>query len=167
MLTECAFDRVSIEESQLRGIRVSESTMTSLNAPVLAAPRSTWREVTITGSRIGSAELFEADLSGVRISGSKLGYLNLRGATLTNVIVENCQIDELDLGGAVLKLVAFVDCQFGTLDTTRTRLTDVDLRGTQFSSLIGIEGLRGATIDEQQLAELAPHLAAAAGIRIE
>jgi hypothetical protein len=58
------------------------------------------------------------------------------------------------------------DCRIGTLDVTGARLEDVDLRGTDFRAINGIEGLRGATIDENQLAELAPLLARQLGLLI-
>jgi uncharacterized protein YjbI with pentapeptide repeats len=167
VLSECRFTRVSVTDSSFRCTRFSESEFVSLNAPVLSAPLSTWRDVSISGSRIGSAEVFESEFSGVRIENSKLGYLNLRGAKLVNVVISGCTIDELDLGHATAKRVAIIDCTIGTLDVTRATLTDVDLRGSTFQSLTGLPGLRGATIDDDQLASLAPHLAASIGLRIE
>ena len=167
VLTECELDRVSIVDSALRGLRIAESIVTGLNAPVMPAARSRWRDVWMTGSRVGSAELFESELSGVRIEGSKLGYVNLRGATLSNVIFVDCTIDELDLGGVTATRVAITGCEIGTLDVTRATLRDADLRSSRLSAVTGLDGLRGATIDELQLAELAPHLAAAAGLVVE
>lgn len=167
VVSESVLERVSLVDNQWRGIRIVESLITGLNAPVLPAARSHWRDVGITQSRIGSAELFDSQLQGVRITGSKLGYLNLRGATLTNVLVESCAIDELDLGGARLTRVAFRDCQLGTLDVTRATNKDTDLRTTSFSRVLGLEGLRGATVDEFQLAELSGALAEHLGIDVE
>jgi uncharacterized protein YjbI with pentapeptide repeats len=167
VLTESLLDRVSIVESRLRGIRIAESRVEALNAPVLAAPLSQWRDTVVRLSRVGSAELFEAQFSGVSVEGCKLGYVNLRGATLDNSRFVDCTIDELDLGGVTARRVAITGCDIGTLDVTRASLADVDLRGSRFSTIVGLEGLRGATIDEGQLAELAPHLAAAAGLRVE
>ncbi|MGV8881795.1 MAG: pentapeptide repeat-containing protein [Rhodoglobus sp.] len=167
VLSESRLDGVSIADCVLRGIRVSECLIDALNAPVLAAGRSQWRDTSIQRSRIGSAELFDADLSMVRIENSKIGYLNLRSAVLNSVIITGCTIDELDLGGVRAKRVAIVDCQLGTLDVTRAQLTDVDLRGSSLTSIVGIDGLRGATVDNDQLSALAEHLASAAGILVE
>ena len=167
VLSESRLDGVSISDAVLRGIRVSECEIEGLNAPILAAGRSQWRDTSIQRSRIGSAELFDADLSMVRIENSKIGYLNLRSAVLNSVIITGCTIDELDLGGVRAKRVAIVDCQLGTLDVTRAQLTDVDLRGSTLTSIVGIDGLRGATVDNDQLSALAEHLASAAGILVE
>lgn len=167
VVTECALTRVSIVDGTLRGIRISESEIVSLNAPVLSAALSQWRDVSVRDSRLGSAEMFESKWHGVTLAGSKLGYLNLRGAELVNVIIEGCTVDELDLGGVTATRVIVRDCTIGTLDVTRARLKDVDLRATRFETITGLEGLRGATLDETQLAELSWHLASAAGITVE
>ncbi len=49
---------------------------------------------------------------------------------------------------------------------TGARLRDVDLRGADLSRVDGVAGLAGASIDERQLAELAPLLAAEAGLTV-
>ena len=167
VLDECELDGLVIEESQLRGIRISESVITSLNAPALRAPRSQWREVSVERSRIGSAELFESEWTSVRISASKLGYVNLRGSTLTDVAFEGCTIDELDLGRVKASRVSLRGCSIGTLDVGGATLANVDLRGAEFSTVNGIAGLKGATIDDLQLSLFAPLLAAELGISID
>jgi len=167
VFSESILDKVRITDSVLRGIRLSETRIAALDAPILAAPLSQWRDVELVNSRIGSGELFEATISSVIITGCKIGYLNLRGAELTNVIISDCTLDELDLGGATLKKVAITGCQIGTLDVTRSTMSNTDLRGTTFQSIMGLAGLRGATIDEDQLGMLAPHLAHASGLLVE
>ncbi|MFC5928709.1 pentapeptide repeat-containing protein [Cryobacterium melibiosiphilum] len=164
---ECEFVGVDLHDAALRGITVSESIFTDLHAPVFSAPRSTWRDVRLDHARIGSMEAYEATLRSVHIDGSKLDFVNLRNATLTDVLLSNCIIDELDLGSATLQRVELQNCRIGTLDVTGARCTDVDLRSSEFSAIHGLEGLRGATIDDAQLALLAPLLAAHLGIRVE
>ena len=166
VIDECELDGVSIDESQLRGIRISETVITSLNAAALTAPRAQWREVSVERSRIGSAELFESEWTSVRISASKLGYVNLRAANLTDVAFEGCTIDELDLARASASRVSFRDCSIGTLDVRGATLANVDLRGADLSTVNGIAGLKGVTIDGIQLSLFAPLLAAELGIDV-
>ncbi len=83
------------------------------------------------------------------------------------MLLEGCTIGELDLSGVNASRVALRDCSIGTLDVTRARLTDVDIRTSRFSTIVGLEGLRGATIDDAQLAEMAGVLAAHVGLRVE
>jgi uncharacterized protein YjbI with pentapeptide repeats len=164
---ECAFDDVTLTETNLRGSRVIETVLTGMNAPILRSSRSTWRDVSLSRSRIGSGELFDATWQSVRISSSKLGYVNLRGSSLTDVLFEDCSIDELDLGGTSATRVAFTSTRVHTLDLTRAALTHVDLRGLEFQAILGLEGLKGATVSEYQLSELAPLFATQLGILVE
>jgi uncharacterized protein YjbI with pentapeptide repeats len=164
---ECEFDAVTLTEAQLRGARFVDTLLTASFAPTLRAGRSSWRDVMIQSPRWGSAELFDGDLNSVHLRGGKIDYLNLRSARLTNVLIEDCQIGELDLGGVRADRVAIRNCRIGTLDLTRATCVNVDLRGSEFSAVNGLEGLRGVTVDGDQLAELAPVLAAHIGLIVE
>ncbi len=86
-----------------------------VDAAVLAAPRSSWRNVRLTGSRLGSMELYESNWRSVSIEGSKIDYLNARSAQWQDVRWRDCTIAELDLGQAVISRMAFEDCRIGTL----------------------------------------------------
>jgi hypothetical protein len=163
---ECELENVTLHEADLRGARMIETLITRTNSPILSAPRSTWRDVVIDQSRVGSGELFESDWRSVRISHSKLGYLNFRSAELLDVEFVDCTIDELDLGGAKATRVAFTNTSIRSLDVARATLLDFDLRDAEFSSIRGVDGLRGATITELQLAELAPIIAGHLGIQL-
>lgn len=163
---ECELENVGLHEADLRGARFVETRISRTNSPILSAPLSTWRDVAIDQSRIGSGELFESNWRSVRFSHCKLGYLNFRSAELTDVEFVDCAIDELDLGGAKATRVALAGTSIGSLDVSRANLVDVDLRGAEFSSIRGVDGLRGATITELQLAELAPMIASHLGIRV-
>lgn len=164
---ECELDTLTLTGTQLRGARFVETAIIRPFAPVLTAARASWRDVRVTSPRWGSAELFESDFTNVTISGGKIDFLNLRNCTITDLLIENCFLSELDLGGAKLTRVAFSNCRIGTLDLTGAKCVDVDLRGNEFAQLNGLDGLRGATIDDYQLGLLAPVLAAHIGLRIE
>jgi uncharacterized protein YjbI with pentapeptide repeats len=164
---ECEFSRVSLHETALRGASFSECIATDLHAPVFSAPRSSWRDVRIEHARLGSVETYEATMRSVHIDGSKLDFVNLRNATLTDVLLSNCIIEELDLGSATVQRLELQNCRIGTLEIGGAQLKDVDLRSSDFSAVHGLEGLRGATIDDAQLSLLAPLLAAHLGLRVE
>jgi uncharacterized protein YjbI with pentapeptide repeats len=165
--TECEFHAVDLNTAVLRGSTWSECVATELHAAVFSAPRSSWRDVRIEHSRLGSVEMYDANLRSVQIDGSKLDFVNLRGATLTDVLISNCIIDELDISTALVQRLELRDCRIGTLDVAGARLTDVDLRSSDFSAVHSLEGLKGATIDDAQLSLLAPLLAAHLGILVE
>jgi uncharacterized protein YjbI with pentapeptide repeats len=165
--SECELHAVDLDNTVLRGSSWSECIATELHAAVFSAPRSSWHDVRIDHSRLGSVELYDATLRSVQIDGSKLDFVNLRNAALTDVLISNCIIDELDLSSATVQRLELRDCRIGTLDVAGARLTDVDLRSTDFSAIHSLEGLRGATIDDAQLSMLAPLLAAHLGIVVE
>ncbi|MEG9247276.1 pentapeptide repeat-containing protein [Arthrobacter sp. Soc17.1.1.1] len=166
-LQECVLDGVSLNDTELRGARIIECAFEDLFAPVLRAPRSSWRETSLRSTRWGSAELYDSRLDAVHLDGGKLDYVNLRSARLTDVLVSGCIIGELDLTGVTATRLALADCTIGTLTLDGAQLRDADLRTSSFRSIKGLDGLRGATIDEYQLQLLAPFLAESMGLRVE
>jgi uncharacterized protein YjbI with pentapeptide repeats len=163
---DCSFDGLQASETQLLGAEFVDCRFTEPFATTLLAGRSTWRQVRIERPRWGSADLYDADLTSVDIRGGKIDYLDLRGSRLTDVRIEGCVIDTLDLAGFRGKRVAVPGCQMGTLDLGGATCEYVDLRGSSFRVVNGLEGLRGATIDDAQLMELAPLLARHIGVRV-
>lgn len=158
--TGCAFRRVNLDGTRLRGSHLNVVTLSGLDVPELAAPRSSWRRVALDGGRIGSAELYDTSWRSVTVSASKIGYLNARAAEWQDVRFADCTIGELDLSAANVTRLALDDCRVETLTLTGARLADVDLRHADLRAVTGLAGLAGSWITEDQLAELAPHLAA-------
>lgn len=164
-LREVEIAGVSAHDVHLRGADIAESVLDRWDAPVLRAPRATLRDVVVSNSRVGSVEFYENTWQAVHFVGCKLGFVNLRGAALRDVRFTDCTIDELDLGGARVERLAFTDSDVRSLDVTGARLSDADLRGLDLD-VTGVEGLRGATMDELQVALIATRLAEHVGIRI-
>ena len=166
--TECSLESVSLDSADLTAARFLETRLENLYAPVFRAARTTFRDVELTNPRLGSAEMYGGGWNSVRVDGGKIDYLNLRGSTLTNVLVSNCIIGELDLDGARLNRVAFRDCRIDSLLLGNGgSAVDADLRGSEFRSISGLAGLKGFTVDDTQLLQLAPLLAAQLGLRVE
>ena len=157
--TGCAFRRVDLDGTSLRGAHLAEVTLTALEVSELVAPRSTWQRVELTGGRIGSAELYDGSWRSVGVTGCKIGYLNARAAEWQDVRFTDCIIDELDLSAASVTRLALHGCRVETLTLSGARLTDVDLRRTEVGVITDVAGLAGSWITESQLSDLAPHLA--------
>lgn len=164
--TGCGFRRVNLDGTLLRGSHLNEVTLAGLDVPELVAPRSTWRRVELTGGRIGSAEVYDASWRSVSVSGCKIGYLNARAAEWQDVRFSDCTFGELDLSAAKVTRLALDDCRIETLTLSGARLSDVDLRRADFRAITGPAGLAGSWISENQLTELAPHLAKHLKIRV-
>ena len=166
-IEESVIGTLRVDGADLRGLRVRDSVVEVLDAPVLRASSSAWREVRIAGGRIGSAELYDAGLNGVEFVGMKLGFVNLRGSTLTDVVFHDCVVDELDIADARLLRVSFEGTRIRAAEGSNTRIEHVDLRGADLDRVERLEGFRGATIAADQLYTLAPLLAAQAGYRVD
>ncbi|MGO2537201.1 MAG: pentapeptide repeat-containing protein [Brachybacterium tyrofermentans] len=165
--TECEMVGVTAHTTTLTHARLIETRLERLNAPVLDATRSTWRDVELSGSRLGALDIYDAEVRSTRIVGSKFDWINLRASTLEDVLFEDCTIDELDLDGVTATRVAFVNCRASSIALAHARLKDVDLRGLEMGSISNLEGMSGATLNAQQVTELAPAFASHLGIRIE
>ncbi len=163
----CRFDGLNLGTWAMRGAHLVESVFAGANVPAVSAARGGWRDVEFQGSRLGSLEAFDTAWRSIRFTRCKLGYVNLRGAELLDVAFIDCTIDEMDLLDAAARRVAFDGVRVGTLNVSGARLTDVDLRGADVGLVIGMEGLRGATISPEQLQLMAPALADLAGIVVE
>jgi uncharacterized protein YjbI with pentapeptide repeats len=146
--------------------RLLESVLDRLNVTTLSAKGATWRDVRLTGSRIGAAEWFDSEWRSVEVIGCRVGYLNLAGSRLQDVRFIDCVLDELDLRAAEVRRAALDGCRIGTLSVAEARLEHVDLTGAELAGVDRADGLRGAVLDEAQLTTLAPLLADVLGIRI-
>lgn len=165
-LYRCGLHVAGIEELVLERARLVECELATPELTSLAAAEGTWRRVTVTAGRIGALEAAEAHWDGVVVTGTRVGYLSLRGAQVTDTVIEGCQVDTLDLTGGTLDRVRVRDCVVAELVVPRVRLHDVDLRGTDLTSVEGILGLAGAAITANQLLALASALAQACGLRV-
>jgi uncharacterized protein YjbI with pentapeptide repeats len=163
----CRFDGLELATWAFRGTRVVESVFAGANIPVASGARSDWRDVEIRDSRFGSVEAYDTAWRGIRFTRCKLGYVNLRAAELLDVAFVDCTIDEIDLLDASARRVAFEATRITTLNASGARLTDVDLRGADLGQVVGMAGLRGATISPEQLQLMAPALADLAGLVVE
>jgi uncharacterized protein YjbI with pentapeptide repeats len=163
----CGFAAVTAREADWRATRLRESTFERLDVPVLRAARGVWRDVHVSGARLGSVEAYESQWQSVHFVGCKLGFLNLRSAELLDVAFTDCVIEELDLLQTTARRVAFRDTRIVRLNAHQAKLEHVDLRGADLEELDGLDGLRGATITPHQLDLLAPLLAREKGLKVE
>ena len=166
-LLSCRFSEVFADDTDLTAARLVDCRLERLSSTYLHSPRSTWRAVELTGSRIGAWEIYDADLESVLIEDCRLGFANLAGTVLRDILIRSTRIDELDLSGIEAERVRFEDCRVGTLRLRGGSLSDVDLRGLEMRVVSGVDSLGGATVSGEQLTELAPLLAQHLGLRVE
>ncbi|QKJ18020.1 pentapeptide repeat-containing protein [Microbacterium hominis] len=166
MIDGCRFDGVRAQSWTIRGVRLAESVIERADIPVVSAARTDARDLIVSDSRLGSIEAYDASWRGIRFLRCRLGFVNLRGADLMDIAFEDCTVDEIDLLDAKARRVSFTATGVRSLNVTGAALADVDLRGAQLQEIVGLPGLRGATISETQLQQMAPALAALAGVDV-
>jgi len=163
---DCRFAGCVLDDAALNHAQIADTVLEEVRAHTLEAIETTWRDVAVSGCRLGAVTAYSAQLTRVRISGGKLDFVNLRDADLTDVVIEDCQIGELDLGGARLTRVTLAGCRVGNLDVTRATLDRFDLRGADLAGLRGLGSLRGAIITPDQLIEMSGPLATHLGLTV-
>jgi uncharacterized protein YjbI with pentapeptide repeats len=164
--SEVRFEGMGSGDIDGRGGRFLETCFDGVSAERMLAGGSTWRASQVQGCRFGTLELDRAELASVGIADSKVDRLNLAGARATDLLVQRCRIGECDVSGIGAERVAFRDVTIGTLTVTGAHLRDVDLRSAHIERIVGVAGLKGATITGEQLIDLAPALAELLGIGV-
>lgn len=154
------------QSAGLTGVRISGSRIQDCRADTLTMPRANLLHTEIVGSRIGAGVAYDSVWERVRVENCRISYLNLRSASLKDVEFRDCVIDEIDLDRTTLTRVSFPGSAVGVLQVEGARLRSVDLRGLSPRRISGIQSLRGATIDGQQLMMLAELFAAELGIAV-
>ncbi|HWU32659.1 MAG TPA: pentapeptide repeat-containing protein, partial [Marmoricola sp.] len=165
-LIECLITNAKLDDTDLQGSRMRETRLEGCEATAIKMSRTELREVEFVGCRFGALEMYDARARMLHLRDCRLGYVNLRGAELIDVTFTNCTIADLDLGGARVERLALPGCRVDSLILGDGSLKDVDLRGSEFQEITGIEALSGVTISPDQLHDLAPLLASHLGIDI-
>jgi uncharacterized protein YjbI with pentapeptide repeats len=165
-LLDCRLTGCTVDDGRMRRARLSTCVLDDVRISALDVADSSWDGVAVRHSRFGALVAHGATLERVTVDHVRLDYVNLRQASLERVQFLGCRIGELDLGTATLTDVRFEGCQVERLLLGGATLADVDLRGVELAALEGVAGLAGARIDEGQLAQLAPALAAHLGILV-
>lgn len=165
--TECELASWRVQHLTMATTRLMDVSIRGWGVPVVAAGRLSVRNLEVHESRLGAVDLHDARVRRLLVKGAKLTWVNLRAAELTDVRFEECAFDEIDLSDATATRVAFHDCTTATVSLHNSKLTDVDLQGLEMRTINGLGGLRGATISQAQLSELAPLLAAHQGIVVD
>jgi len=165
-LRGCLVHLDDVAELVLERARLIDSRLTEPDVTHLRGADCTWRSVEVLGGRIGAADLDGGVWDSVSVVGTRIGYVNLRDATLTHVDLGDCRIQTLDLAGARARRVSLTGCVIDELVLSRAELDEVDLRGARIGRVEGVGNLSGSIISAEQLLDLAPALAQAAGITV-
>ncbi|MGC1185370.1 MAG: pentapeptide repeat-containing protein [Candidatus Dormiibacterota bacterium] len=126
-----------------------------------AMTRTTYQECQMTGFDVNSSTLVDVQFLGCRLSLASFRFL-----AQAKVRFVDCEMDGADFQGVDLRACHFENCILTGSLFHQAKSEGVDLRGSSLTGLQGIDGLRGAVIDQLQLLDLADSLASQAGLTV-
>jgi len=151
-LREGGWEDVEISGGQLGGLNLTGSSL---------------RRLLIQRVRMSGVVLAETELKDIIIEDTKLDLANFRFAKLARVRFVRCQLIDADFGAAQLVDVDFINCDLTSADFSGVTMQRVDLRSSVVQQIKGIIGLKGATINYDQMITLVPELASGLGIEVK
>ncbi|GAA3034088.1 hypothetical protein GCM10020229_51920 [Kitasatospora albolonga] len=170
-----------LRDLDLTDISLLTGRVTGMRADRVQLHKVRLSSVEFDSCDLGSARISDAKLSRVVFRNCKIMGAQLSGVTLDNVLFENCKLDystfeqvratgPLAFSKCILTEAAFTgsDLSRAVLDACTLRLTDfgrgkyqdLDLRGSDLSTVRGAAHLGKVIIDRAQQAELADALIA-------
>lgn len=163
---DCGLNGLNLGQVALDHARMTNTDVESCGMVKLSLVGASVFSCSFASSRLGSLDAMDGVFKAVEFVGCRIGYLNLRAASWQDVRFTDCRIEEFDAVDAELKRLALPGTTIDSINLQHARLTDVDLRGATLSSIKGVEHLAGVTMTLDQIADLAPAIAASIGIRL-
>lgn len=173
------------------GAELDEVAMEGASMRRLRGAGGTWSRSSFVDSALDGADLaglittdcalVRCSLDGARLTGSQwlrsrwrgvtgadvvADSLTAHGSSWTDVTLTGARLRELDLSDARLERVRFVDCELSGARFHATRCSDVTFTGCRLDGVVGVTGLRGATVSWSDAVGLLPALARELGVRI-
>lgn len=163
-IVESRIHAAPLARFDLTGSTLVDVAIDDLGAIEVAARDSRWRNVVVSGGRVGTLDGTRGEWEGVTLRGLRIDYLSLSSAEVSDVLIVDCTIGSLDMPEASLTRVCFENSRADELDTRGLRVKDLDLRGLEVLSFTDVRGLAGATLLERQAELHAVAFAEALGI---
>ncbi len=164
--TELRLEKVNATQTKLERTSFSDVEFVSCDLIATSFPDSSWRRVSITGSRCSGLQLQTSTLHDISFVDCKLNLANFRFSKLKDVCFKDCVLDEADFYGAELLRVAFQNCHLNKTEFSTSKHRSTDFRTSDIVNIRGVTSLAGSIIDSIQLVTLAPVLASVLSIDV-
>lgn len=165
-LIETELVQPQVVSFDLAGATLTDVRVGGIRAVSLTSREGRWRNVAITGGRIGTLDLGHAEIDGLTLTGLRLDYCSFAGAKVADLTLRDCTIGTWDLPQATLRRALVADTRVDEVDTRGLDADDTDLRGLDAAVFTDPRGLRGATLTSTQAALHAESFAAVLGIHL-
>lgn len=118
--------------------------------------------------RYAAVDLYESSVLECEYIDCKFSSVNWRNSKFKQTTFRNCIFDKVDFSGCEFMSCAFIDCQWEEINLDRSIVgaKKLDLTGTTFGMVGGVEALAGHELSYVQAIALLPVLLAEKEIRI-
>jgi uncharacterized protein YjbI with pentapeptide repeats len=142
----------------MKDVRLVNCDLANVNCRALNLIRVEFIDCRMTGFTGG-----EVDAQDVLFAEGDGRYSQFRFSRFKSAEFDSCQFEDADFQGTDFTGSVFRNCNLRNVEMGKAKLFDADLRGSMVEGLhVGVEGLRGATVDPSQAMQFALLL----GIRI-
>ena len=162
--TEVVLADPDLSGSELLDWTLRDAVLRHANLANTTIRGGVWSRVMVEAGRLTGLQVAEAELRDVVWRGCGADMAAFRHTRLDRVTFEGCNLREADFTGVRAERLRFLDCDLRGAAFHHAQLTESELRRCRLDGVEGVEGLRGAAVEMEQLVELAPALAQALGI---
>ena len=157
---------VSVTGAVLDKFEVTDSECVRLEGAALHTHKANLLRVHMTDCRLTGSEFAEAEFEDCVFKNVKFDDAGFRFASFKRVRFENCILRQADFSNAKFAHVTLTGCELEGANFVSASCKDVDITTEDLTLAKGLLGLKGATISETQLMQIAPLLAADLGFRV-
>jgi len=168
--------RLSVDASRLESVsltgavfdtlEITDSECNRLESAAVQAHKATMLRVCMTDCRLTGSEFAEAEFQDCVFRNVKFDDVGFRFVSFKRVRFEGCILREADFSNAKFSHVVMTDCDLEGANFTSASCKDFDVSAEDLTLVKGLLGLKGATISETQLMQLAPLLASELGFQV-
>ncbi|MET9023404.1 pentapeptide repeat-containing protein [Actinopolymorpha sp. NPDC004070] len=163
---ECVFESVELRGGMLAKSSFADCRFDRCDLANLATTNSSLIRCELRGLRTTGLRWTDGTIRDVVFDQCRLDLSAFRFSTLTAVRFAGCRLTQADFTNADLRNARFDDCDLSGAQFAQADLTGARLRNCVLAGVRGVENLRGAVIDPDDLVALSYALAGALGIVI-
>ncbi|HEY1835963.1 MAG TPA: pentapeptide repeat-containing protein [Candidatus Saccharimonadales bacterium] len=163
----CKLFGVNFAGAKLAKLQTSDAVLDHIEAAGMRTSGAAGLRMVARNSRLTGADFGEGLFEDCVFEDVKFDEAGFRFSVFKRVRFVNCVLRNADFSSAKLSSVYFSGCEFEGANFDNVTCKSVDLRGEALSAIKGIFGLKDATISSEPVVQLAPLLAAAAGLDVD
>ncbi|MEO6125057.1 MAG: pentapeptide repeat-containing protein [Ilumatobacteraceae bacterium] len=160
-ITECRIVGARLSRLDLDGVRIRDTVFEDCDLAGALMQDAALTRVVFSNCRLSGLILNSSRLRDVRITDCKADQLSLRMGSAERLWCERVLLQNVDLYQSQLVLTRLFDCDLTNGEFSNVRFDDVQLHGSRLDAVRGVEHMRGATIDADQMHDFAAALLAA------